>query len=140
MQAVVSEAPNDLKVKKIDDPSPKIGEVVVKVEACGICGTDIHVLEGEFAPTRYPIVPGHEFCGEVLAVGAGVRNLAVGDFVAVDPSLFCGRCRFCRIGRGNLCDNWNAIGVGTSDGACAEFVRVPSANASQLPPDPPRRW
>ena len=69
-----------------------------------------------------------------------MRNLAVGDFVAVDPSLFCGRCRFCRIGRGNLCENWNAIGVGSANGACAEFVRVPSANASQLPPDLPRRW
>ena len=113
---------------------------MVKVEACGICGTDIHVLRGEFAPTRYPIVPGHEFCGEVVAIGSDARNLKVGDFVAVDPSLFCGRCRQCRAGRFNLCEYWNAIGVGSANGASAEFVAVPSANAFPLPPDLPRHW
>ena len=140
MKAVVIEAPNDLQVKKIDDPSPRAGEVVVKVDACGICGTDIHVLRGEFAPTRYPIVPGHEFSGEVVALGAGVGNLKAGDFVAVDPSLFDGTCRQCRAGHFNLCENWNAIGVGSANGACAEFVAVPSANAFRLPRDIPRPW
>jgi len=140
VKAVVIEAPNDLQVKKIDDPSPRAGEVVVKVDACGICGTDIHVLRGEFAPTRYPIVPGHEFSGEVVALGAGVGNLKAGDFVAVDPSLFDGTCRQCRAGHFNLCENWNAIGVGSANGACAEFVAVPSANAFRLPRDIPRPW
>ena len=140
MKAVVIEAPNDLQVKTIDDPSPRAGEVVVKVDACGICGTDIHVLRGEFAPTRYPIVPGHEFSGEVVALGAGVANLKAGDFVAVDPSLFDGTCRQCRAGHFNLCENWNAIGVGSANGACAEFVAVPSANAFRLPRDIPRPW
>ena len=140
MKAVVIEAPNDLQVKKIDDPSPKEGEVVVKVDACGICGTDIHVLRGEFAPTQYPIVPGHEFSGEVVALGAGVGNLKAGDFVAVDPSLFDGTCRQCRAGHFNLCEHWNAIGVGSANGACAEFVAVPSANAFRLPRDIPGPW
>jgi 2-desacetyl-2-hydroxyethyl bacteriochlorophyllide A dehydrogenase len=140
MKAVVIEKPESLSVKQIDDPTPGPDQAVVKVEACGICGTDIHVLRGEFEPTRYPIVPGHEFCGEVVAVGRDARNVKVGDFVAVDPSLFCGRCRQCRAGRFNLCENWNAIGVGSANGACAELVAVPSANAFRLPPEMPRHW
>src|SRR3989442_5771093 len=102
MKAVVIEAPNDLAVKKIDDPSPKTGEVVVKVDACGICGTDIHVLRGEFAPTRYPIVPGHEFSGEIVALGSDVDHLKTGDFVAVDPSPVGSTCRQCPAGHVHL--------------------------------------
>ena len=140
MKAVVIEKPNSMSVTRIEDPTPVAGEAVIKVEACGICGTDIHVLHGEFAPTRYPIVPGHEFCGEVVAVAKDVKNVKVGDFVAVDPSLFCGHCRQCRRGKFNLCENWNATGVGSANGASAEFVAVPSANAFQLPSDMPRHW
>ena len=140
MKAVVIEKPDSVSVKQIADPTPGSGEAIIKVEACGICGTDIHVIRGEFAPTRYPIVPGHEFCGEVVAIGGEVRNIKIGDFVAVDPSLFCGRCRQCRAGRFNLCENWNAIGVGSADGASAEFVAVPSANAFPLPSDLPRHY
>ncbi len=140
MKAVVIEEPNQVRVESVDDPTPKTGEAVIKVEACGICGTDIHVLRGEFAPTRYPIIPGHEFCGEVVAVGSEVRNLKVGDFVAVDPSLFDGTCRQCRLGRFNLCEHWNAIGVGSANGACAELVAVPAVNAFRLPADLPRNW
>ncbi len=140
MKAVVIEEPNRIAIKQVADPTPLPSEAVVKVEACGICGTDIHVLRGEFAPTRYPIVPGHEFCGEVVAIGSDARNVKVGDFVAVDPSLFCGRCRQCRAGRFNLCEYWNAIGVGSANGASAEFVAVPSANAFPLPPGLPRHW
>ena len=140
MKAVVIEEPNRVVVKSIADPVPGPNEAIVKVEACGICGTDIHVLRGEFAPTRYPIVPGHEFCGEVVLVGSEVSNIKDGDFVAVDPSLFCGHCRMCRAGLFNLCENWNAIGVGSVNGACAEFVAVPSANAFPLVVDMPRHW
>ncbi len=140
MKAVVIEQPNSVSVEKIADPTPAEGQVVMKVEACGICGTDIHVIRGEFAPTRYPIVPGHEFCGEVVAVGSGVSNLRVGDFVAADPSLFDGTCRQCRLGRFNLCENWNAIGVGSVNGACAELVAVPATNAFRLPAELPRHW
>jgi len=140
VKAVVIEKPNSMSVSKIEDPTPQAGEAVIKVEACGICGTDIHVLRGEFAPTRYPIVPGHEFCGEVVAVAKDVKNVKVGDFVAVDPSLFCGHCRQCRAGRFNLCENWNATGVGSANGASADFVAVPASNAFQLPSDMPRHW
>ena len=140
MKAVVIEEPNEVSVKQVDDPTPEPDQALIKVEACGICGTDIHVIRGEFAPTRYPIIPGHEFCGEVVALGGEVRNLRVGDFVAVDPSLFDGTCRQCRMGRFNLCENWNAIGVGAANGACAEFVAVPAVNAFRLPTDLPRSW
>jgi 2-desacetyl-2-hydroxyethyl bacteriochlorophyllide A dehydrogenase len=140
VKAVVVEEPHRVDVRSIDDPTPGADDLIVRVEACGICGTDLHVLEGDFAPTRYPIVPGHEFCGETVAVGSNVQKVRAGDFVAVDPSLFCGRCYFCQIGRGNLCENWNALGVGSTYGACAEYVRVPAANAYALPDDLPRRW
>ena len=140
MKAVVIEKPNEVSVKEVADPTPAPNQALIKVEACGICGTDIHVIRGEFAPTRYPIIPGHEFCGEVIAVGSEVRNLHVGDFVAVDPSLFDGTCRQCRLGRFNLCENWNGIGVGSANGACAELVAVPAVNAFRLPADLPRNW
>jgi 2-desacetyl-2-hydroxyethyl bacteriochlorophyllide A dehydrogenase len=139
VKAVVIEEPGKIAVSKLADPTPGPNEAVIDVEACGICGTDIHVLEGELPMTPYPIVPGHEFCGEVVAVGADVRNIRTGDFVAVDPSLFCGHCRFCRLGRFNLCENWNATGV-TRNGASAEFVLVPAANAFPLPAETPKRW
>ena len=119
MKAVVIEEPNEVSVKEVAEPTPAPDQALIKVEACGICGTDIHVIRGEFAPTRYPIIPGHEFCGEVVGVGGEVRNLKVGDFVAVDPSLFDGTCRQCRMGRFNLCEHWNGIGVGSANGACA---------------------
>jgi 2-desacetyl-2-hydroxyethyl bacteriochlorophyllide A dehydrogenase len=140
MKAVVIEEPGRFSVNKVEDPAPTSDQAIIKVEACGICGTDIHVLRGEFAPTRYPIVPGHEFCGEVVAVGGHVQNVRVGDFVAADPSLYDGTCRQCRAGRFNLCENWNGIGVGSTDGACAQYVAVPSANAFRLPAETPRHW
>ncbi len=140
MKAVVIEAPGNLAVRSVDDPTPGEMEALVKVEACGICGTDLHVLRGEFASTRYPIIPGHEFCGEVVAVGSGVSNIAVGDFVAADPNISCGHCKMCRLGRFNLCENWNAVGVGSINGASAELVRVQATNAFRVDADFPRHW
>jgi len=139
VRAVVVEQPGKVGVQQVDDPTPGPREVVVKVEACGVCGTDVHLLEGDSPLASYPLVPGHEFCGEVVEVGAGVEHLKVGDFVAVDPNLPCGRCRFCQAGRDNLCENYQAIGV-TRAGACAELVAAPAANAFLLPADLPRAW
>ena len=132
MKAVVIEKPGTITVQDVPQPEPEEGEVLVKVGACGICGTDLHIADGEFPPTPYPIVPGHEFAGEVVAVGRGVTGVAEGDRVAVDPSLYCGHCHFCRVGKGNLCQNWGAIGD-TVNGAFAEYVAVPAANAYALP-------
>jgi len=140
VKAVVIEEPNQVGLKQVPDPTPSAGEVVIQVDGCGICGTDIHMIRGEFEPTRYPIIPGHEFCGEVVAAGSAVSNLKTGDFVAVDPSLFDGTCKQCRAGRFNLCENWDGIGVGRTNGACAQFVAVPAVNAFQLPGGIPRHW
>ncbi len=132
MRAAVWRQPGDLHVEDRSDPEPGPADVIVRVGACGMCGTDVHIAEGEFPPTPYPIVPGHEFAGEVVAVGPDVRELSVGAQVAVDPSLFCGHCDFCRVQRGNLCSNWGAIGD-TVDGAFAQLVRAPARNAYKLP-------
>lgn len=132
MRAVVIETPDRFSTTTVPDPTPGPGEVVVAPAAVGICGTDVHIVQGEFAPTPYPIIPGHEFTGEVVAVGAGVTGLRVGEQVAVDPSLFCGSCHYCANGRGNLCENWGAIGD-TVDGAMAEYVKAPAGNCYRLP-------
>ncbi|MFJ3908713.1 zinc-dependent alcohol dehydrogenase family protein [Streptomyces vinaceus] len=131
MKAAVISAPGVVTIETVDDPKPGPGEVVVQVAACGLCGTDLHILQGEFAPSL-PIVPGHEFAGTVVAYGPGVTDLAIGDRVAVDPSLYCNACHYCRIGRNNLCERYAAIGV-TAPGAAAEFAVAPAANCVRLP-------
>jgi 2-desacetyl-2-hydroxyethyl bacteriochlorophyllide A dehydrogenase len=133
MRAIVLDRPGRFRVAKVPDPTPGPGQIVVKVDCCGICGTDIHIMDGEFPPTPYPITPGHEFAGTVAAVGPEVAiDLPLGAKVAVDPSLYCGYCRRCRSGRDNLCENWAAIGD-TVGGAFAEYVAVPAVNAHLLP-------
>ncbi|MDQ3855151.1 MAG: zinc-dependent alcohol dehydrogenase family protein [Chloroflexota bacterium] len=132
MRAAIIDTPGKVRVGTVDDPTPGPQEVVVKVGACGVCGTDLHIADGEFPPTPYPIVPGHEFAGEIVAVGGEVRDVREGQRAAIDPSLYCGYCEFCRRGHGNLCEHWNAIGD-TVNGAFAEYVAVPAANVYPLP-------
>ena len=135
MRAAVISSPGVVEVSAVADPAPGPREVVVAVSACGLCGTDLHILEGEFAPSL-PVVPGHEFAGVVAAVGSAVDEavdkLAVGTRVAVDPSLYCHECHYCRIGHNNLCERWAAIGVSTAGGA-AEYAVAPVANCVPLP-------
>jgi 2-desacetyl-2-hydroxyethyl bacteriochlorophyllide A dehydrogenase len=131
MKAAVITAPGNVDVTSVDDPAPGPGQVVVEVAACGLCGTDLHILQGEFAPSL-PIIPGHEFAGVVAATGSGVTGLREGERVAVDPSLYCHECHYCRIGRNNLCLHWGGIGV-TVPGGAAEYVAVPAANCVRLP-------
>jgi 2-desacetyl-2-hydroxyethyl bacteriochlorophyllide A dehydrogenase len=133
MRAVIWQAPGQLTITEAADPAPQHGELIIQVGICGICGTDLHIADGEFPPTPYPIIPGHEFAGRIVARGAGVPgDWPEGARVAVDPSLFCGHCPACRTGRGNLCANWNAIGD-TVNGAFAEYVAVPAVNAYRIP-------
>jgi 2-desacetyl-2-hydroxyethyl bacteriochlorophyllide A dehydrogenase len=131
MQAAVIKAVGEVAVMTVDDPTPRPRDVVVEVAACGICGTDLHILDGEFAPSL-PIIPGHEFAGTIVAVGSQVTELKTGQRVAVDPSLYCNECHYCRLGRNNLCERWNAIGVSVPGGA-AEFALAPVANCVVLP-------
>ncbi|SDG24209.1 2-desacetyl-2-hydroxyethyl bacteriochlorophyllide A dehydrogenase [Lentzea fradiae] len=131
MKAAVITGVGAVEVTTVDDPTCGPREVVVDVAACGLCGTDLHILQGEFAPTL-PVVPGHEFAGTVVEIGSQVTEVAVGDRVAVDPSLYCYECRMCRAGKNNLCERWAAIGVTTSGGA-AEYAVAPVANCVKLP-------
>lgn len=133
MRAAVIKQVNEVDVITVEDPAPGPRDVVVEVAACGICGTDLHILEGEFAPSL-PIVPGHEFAGVVVATGSDVGEIAAGQRVAVDPSLYCNECHYCRIGRNNLCERWNAIGVSVPGGA-AQFAVAPVGNCVPLPDD-----
>ena len=132
MRAVIYEQPGSMQVGEAPDPTPGPGEVVIRVGAVGICGSDLNIAAGLFPPTPFPIIPGHEFAGEVVAVASDVDFIHEGDRVAVDPSLFCGHCKWCRVGRGNLCDSWGAIGD-TVNGGAAEYVAVPAVNCHHIP-------
>lgn len=132
MRAVVFPGPGKFAVTEVPEPQPGPGDIVVRVEAVGICGTDVHVLDGDFEPTVFPIIPGHETSGVVHALGVDVAGFAVGDPVSVDPSLYCGACAFCAVGRGNLCENWDGAGVGRTDGSTAELVCSPARNVHHL--------
>lgn len=125
MKAVRITEDHAVFVADVPVPVAGEGEVLVRPTACGICGTDLHILHHGFPGTRYPVIPGHEFAGHVTAVGRGVQGLKEGDFVAVDPNVTCGRCRWCRAGRPNLCPDLSPIGVGRP-GAAAELVAAPA--------------
>jgi len=128
-------APADLRYEEV--PVPKIGpgEVLVKVQAVGVCGSDISRLM-ETGTYHFPTICGHEFAGEVVEVAPGVSNCKVGDRVTVIPLLPCGTCDFCRLGQYQLCDHYNYLGSRT-DGAYAEYVKVWASNVLHLPPGVP---
>jgi 2-desacetyl-2-hydroxyethyl bacteriochlorophyllide A dehydrogenase len=137
MEAAVLTGPRALRVSAVHDPVPRAGEVVVRVAAAGICGTDYRIWTGE-RQVRYPLIPGHEFIGDVVAVGAGVERPVVGDRVAVEPNWGCGACDLCRDGSGNLCLGRTAVGI-DRDGGFAELAVLPARACwtapSELPTD-----
>ena len=137
MKALVLEQYKILKM--IDMPMPTFGpdEILVKVKACGICGSDVHGYDGSTGRRLPPIVMGHEAAGLVEAVGANVKGLEPGDRVTFDSTVSCGNCFFCSRGQINLCDNRQVLGVSTPEfkrhGAFAEYVTVPSRIVYKLP-------
>ena len=139
MRAVVFAAVGELTIAERPEPVPGPREVVIETAAVGICGTDTHVLDGEFEGTVFPLVPGHEATGTVVALGPGADEgpnaLAVGDHVAVNPSSTCGECDLCLTGRQNLCRAWNGMGVVRADGAAQQRFTAPVANVFKLRPD-----
>ena len=137
MLAAVIDGPDIVAMRDVPDPTPAPGEVVIEVAGCGICGTDLHLIDGSLPGTTYPLVPGHEFYGRIVSParaggGPAPDRLAEGTLVAVDPNLPCRSCAPCLAGRLNLCDNYSAIGV-TRAGACARYVAVPAGVCSVLP-------
>lgn len=126
----VVEIAQDGSVSVTERPRPRIGEdeILIAPQACGICGTDLHIMKNEFPQAVYPVVPGHELSGIVVDVGHHGARVPAGTLVAVDPNVVCGKCRFCRAGRPNLCARLAVIGV-TRQGAASDLVAVPARNA-----------
>ncbi len=135
MRAAVFTKPFDLSLQDRSVPPIRADELRVQVEACGVCGTDIHIFAGK-APARPPVVLGHEYVGTVVETGVSAAGFKVGDRIAVDPNISCGCCRFCRQGAIHLCLNLHALGV-THDGGFAEYALVPTSQAYLLPADTP---
>ncbi len=126
-----------LRIEEVPVPEPASQEVLVEVRACGLCGTDLHLaVEGDIPVLRTPITLGHEAAGVVAAAGTGVRDLHVGDRVALFPSACCGACHFCLAGRESLCDSSRVYGM-ARDGALANYVAVPARSVMALPEEVP---
>ena len=123
MKAFVIQKPLNAGVYEVDKPVPKADEALVKVKAAGFCGTDIHTFKGEH-PTKYPVIPGHEFAGIVEACGEQVTRFHPGDRVVADPNIFCENCPACKSNHQIHCENIQVIG-NTRNGAFAEYVTVP---------------
>lgn len=124
-----------LELVQVDQPRPGPRDLLLRVAAGGICGTDPHILHGVY-PANLPIIPGHEYAGVVEAVGSEVDGFRPGDHVAVDPNIVCNECYFCRRGKAHLCKNLTALGVNIP-GGFAEYSVVPVAQAYKLPTDYP---
>jgi 2-desacetyl-2-hydroxyethyl bacteriochlorophyllide A dehydrogenase len=132
MQAALFDGSPVLKFVEYPLRALQNNEVLLKISACGVCGTDLKILAGE-SHSRPPIILGHEFCGYIKDCGNAVKNLKPGDYVSVDPNIYCGECQFCRRGRINLCENLTALGVDIN-GGFAEYCLAPAAQCHQIDP------
>ncbi len=133
MKAAVFYGKHDLKIEELGTPKANKGEVVLNVKACGICGTDVHIFEGDEGAAATPAgtVLGHEFAGVVTDVGDGVTSLKVGDKVCVDPNKLCNECYYCKSGLGHFCTEM--IGIGTTvNGGFAEYCVVPESQVYKI--------
>jgi L-iditol 2-dehydrogenase len=137
MKALLLSEYKQLAMAELPDPEPGPGEVLVRVAACGICGSDVHGYDGSSGRRIPPIVMGHEAAGVVAATGVGVAGYHVDDRVTFDSTVYCGECEFCRRGEVNLCDRRQVVGVSCGDyrraGAFAEYVTVPERILYRLP-------
>ena len=132
MRALELIGPGKHHLVELPDPTPGPDEIVIDVEASGVCGTDLRIVTGDYGHISFPLVIGHEFAGHVSAVGQDVTGFVLGDLVSADPNSYCGSCQWCRRRAYNLCEHWTAIGV-TSTGALAEKVAVSARLAVRLP-------
>jgi propanol-preferring alcohol dehydrogenase len=135
--ALLREFKKPLTIEEVDRPKPGAGEVLIEVEACGVCHSDLHVADGDWTQlagiVKKPLILGHEIAGRVVEKGSAVRDLQIGDRVGV-PWIHwtCGECEFCREGNENLCTGQKITGV-TVDGGYAEFVKAPASHALKIP-------
>jgi L-iditol 2-dehydrogenase len=137
MKALLLSEYKHLAIAELPAPSPGAGEVLIRVAACGICGSDVHGYDGSSGRRIPPIVMGHEAAGVIAAVGEGVTAYRAGDRVTFDSTVYCGVCEFCQRGEVNLCDDRQVVGVSCGDyrraGAFAEYVTVPERILYRLP-------
>lgn len=132
MKALVLHGVRDLRLEEVPKPQVNEKEVLLRVGACGICGTDLHFYRGEWR-VKTPLIPGHEFSGVIEEVGPGAEWLERGSRVVAEPNITCGYCYYCRMERRNFyCSNIKATGVDV-DGAFAEYVKVPALNVYEFP-------
>ena len=124
MRAAVADGLGHVDIRELPVPVAQPGWVVIAPVGTGVCGTDLHLIAGDYPHGRFPVVPGHEFAGYVTEIDAGVSGFAEGDYVGVNPNISCGRCDLCRAGATNLCVDIRPVGVAI-DGSCAEYVTVP---------------
>jgi len=135
MQALWFNGLREIEVKELRIPKLKSEELLVHVDACGVCGTDFHIYEGN-APAKIPVVLGHEYTGIIIDTGSKFDKLKIGDKIAINPNIHCGYCEFCRKGKINLCSNLKALGV-TLNGGMSQLSIVPVTQAHLLPNDFP---
>ena len=131
MKAAILEAVEKVVVKDIPAPTPKPDEVVIKVKTCGMCGTDLKLYNGQYT-ARVPVVPGHEYAGEIVEVGKNVKNLKTGQRVVSDPNESCGKCYWCRNHQPCFCNDLAAYGV-LRDGGFAEYCLANEKGAYPIP-------
>jgi threonine dehydrogenase-like Zn-dependent dehydrogenase len=131
MKALFLHKIGDLSLSEVEKPLPRPDELLVRIEACGICGTDRHLFLGEF-PSKPPVTIGHEFAGVIEAIGSEVTAFKPGARVTGDPNIYCGRCPECHRGRVQLCQNLTAIGI-HRNGGFAQYVALPEKQAVALP-------
>lgn len=125
MRAAVLVKPGQFEVREVSRPAPRASEVLIRITRTGICGTDMHIFHGNYAADALPMIPGHEFTGQIEALGSEVSGLKQGQSVVVDMNIGCTRCYWCRRGEVLNCPEMQQLGI-TMDGAFAEFIAVPA--------------
>lgn len=137
MKALLLTAPSQLELVDFPAPEPAPDEVLIRVRACGICGSDIHGWDGSTGRRRPPLIMGHEASGEIVDTGSLVDDWKEGDRVTFDSTISCGQCAFCRSGQVNLCDDRRVVGVAPAEyrqhGAFAEYITLPARILYRLP-------
>ena len=137
MKALVMHKYNELTYEEVETPSPKKGEVLIRLKACSVCGSDVHGFDGSTGRRQPPVIMGHEASGQIVALGEGVKNYKVGDRVTFDSTVYCNECDMCKAGKVNLCADRQVLGVSCDEynraGCFAEYVTVPEYILYRLP-------